>query len=112
MLSQGKYKLIGNEKIITTTINDVWYTYGNNKKNLDFLSIDVEGFDFKILKSIDFDLLFPRIICVESVEFSEVEFGKKNIELIDYLKTAGFFHYADTYVNSIFVKNDFLSDIF
>jgi hypothetical protein len=36
-----------------------------NYHNLDFLYIDVEGYDFEIIKSIDFSKLNPRLIYYE-----------------------------------------------
>ena len=33
---------------------------------IDFLSVDVEGHDLKVLKSLDFDQYCPKVICVES----------------------------------------------
>ena len=35
------------------------------KKKFDFLNIDCEGSDFKILKSIDLNFYRPKLICVE-----------------------------------------------
>lgn len=43
-------------------------------KNIDFLSVDTESFDLKVLKGIDFSLTNINLICVE------------NIDTIEYLK--------------------------
>ena len=49
-------------------INDVIAKYFDPYPNL--LSIDVEGLDIDILKSMNFHAYKPEVICVESITFS------------------------------------------
>lgn len=73
-------------------------------RDISFLSIDVEGMDFAILKSWDFKLSIPYVICIETIEFSS---GSKRIdynEIINFMEEKGYFVYADTYINTIFVN--------
>jgi FkbM family methyltransferase len=69
----------------------------------DFLSLDIEGMDLEVLKSIDFSNSVPTVICVESVSFSESGRGVKNKRIGEFLSQKGYFLYADTHINSIFV---------
>jgi len=46
---------------LTTIINNTKY---KNRK-IDFLNIDLEGADFEALKSLDFNIYRPKLICVE-----------------------------------------------
>lgn len=69
----------------------------------DFISIDVEGLDFEIVKSIDLQRYRPTVICVETITFSENFDGAKIEEIGCYLQQHGYFLYADTRINSIFV---------
>jgi len=66
-----KEKKIRSQKL-TTIIENTKY----NKRKIDFLNIDSEGADFDILKSLDFDMYRPKLICVEihdtNVEKSEI----------------------------------------
>jgi FkbM family methyltransferase len=71
----------------------------------DFLTIDVEGGDELILKGIS-DKNGPTVICAETISFEEDGSGVKNTELISLLESKGYMLYADTYINSIFVKRD------
>ena len=48
-------------KRLTTILNETKY---KNEK-IDFLNIDAEGADFDILKSLNFDVYRPKLICVE-----------------------------------------------
>ena len=70
------------------------------------ISIDVEGLDLAILKSMDFDLYRPEIICVESITFSTTNEQDKINSISDFMLSKGYFVFADTYVNTIFCKKE------
>ncbi len=70
----------------------------------DFLSLDAEGLDEEILDSIDFTAAAPTIICVETISYSVTGRGVKNAALIEQIARAGYLNYADTFINTIFVK--------
>ncbi len=72
----------------------------------DLLSLDVEGLDEVILRSIDYDVTAPKVICVETISFSTKGEGVKNMAILNFLKDKGYRVYADTYINTIFVHND------
>lgn len=74
-------------------------------KPLDFLSIDVEGLDFKILKSMDFTRWRPKVICAETITYSETNQGVKIPEIAGLLHELGYTAYADTHINTIFVDS-------
>jgi FkbM family methyltransferase len=40
---------------------------------IDLLQIDVEGFDYEVIKMVDFEMLHPRIIHYEHIHLSEVD---------------------------------------
>ena len=44
------------------------------KEKFDFLNIDCEGNDLKILKTIDFNVYTPKLICVEVVIVTKVQY--------------------------------------
>jgi len=105
MVLNGK-KLAEIKKIRLTTIPCILEKHASNNFP-DFMSIDVEGMDYQILKSIDFEKSFPKIICVEAAEYSPIGAGKRRNELVDYLVTRGYYEYANTNLNAIMVKNEF-----
>lgn len=72
----------------------------------DLLSLDVEGIEEIILESIDFTKWAPKVICLETLTYSENGKEIKKHDLINYVLSKGYFVYADTYVNTIFVQND------
>jgi hypothetical protein len=53
-------------------------------QTIDFLSIDVETFDFTILRAIDFAMYRPRLICVEFNTDDEMQ------AMADYLSSVGY----------------------
>lgn len=103
--NEGEFKI---EKVIPVsveTISNILRDY-NEEKFPDFLTLDAEGIDDIVIHSIDFEQNFPKIICVETISFSSSGTGVKNEKLISYLQDKGYLLYADTNINSIFVKKD------
>jgi len=75
----------------------------------DFISIDVEGLDLDILRTLDFERFAPKVLCVETMQFVNGNIlGQKNMEITAFLENKGYIIYATTYVNSIFVKKELL----
>jgi FkbM family methyltransferase len=93
-------------KIKLDTVSHILEEYFNNQFP-DFMTIDVEGMDFQILQSIDFDKYWPKIICVEAAEYSPIGAGERREELINYLVGKGYYEYANTNLNAIMVKKEF-----
>ena len=58
--------IIDDDYIQTTTLNSVLETSHFKGKKIDFLNIDTEGNDLKVLKSLNFDIYNPSIIIVET----------------------------------------------
>jgi FkbM family methyltransferase len=73
----------------------------------DLLSIDVEGLEMEILKDIDYVDNYPKIICVETADYSPIGAGIKRVDIMNFIESKGYYLYADTNLNSIFVKNEF-----
>ncbi len=83
-------------------INEVIERYFDSRAP-DFLSIDVEGWDFEILKTLDLSKYRPVVICVETITYSNHTTERKVKDLAQYLYGYDYFSYADTYLNTIFV---------
>jgi FkbM family methyltransferase len=97
------YKIAEVKKIKISKLSDVISQYCHGKFP-ELLSIDVEGLDELILKSIEYNSDAPKVMCVETLTFSAEGKGVKKNELIDFVKSKGYMVYADTYINTIFVK--------
>lgn len=68
-----------------------------------FVSLDTEGFDIHILKSMDLINKRPFIFCIETLSYTEDKSEEKIESIIDFMKSKGYFIYADTYINTIFI---------
>ncbi|GBR07092.1 FkbM family methyltransferase [Asaia siamensis] len=69
--------------------------------NIDFLSIDCEGLDYDIIKSIDFESYKPYIIqCEPSEHFSEGNTRK----IINYMESRSYKLQAQTGINLVFTR--------
>ena len=73
----------------------------------DFLNLDVEGFELEVLHNIDYKHAYPKIICVETLSFDTRGHGKKDLDFIKFLQGKDYIFYADTYINSIFVRRSY-----
>lgn len=71
----------------------------------DFISIDIEGLDLEILQSIDFNLYRPLVFCVETLGYDANQKEYKKSEIIEYLIEKDYRVYADTGINTIFIRN-------
>ncbi|CAL7935565.1 unnamed protein product [Xylocopa violacea] len=60
-----------------------------NVTTVDYFSLDIEGHELKVLKTIPFDKINIKTL---SVEFSHVEGGKR--ELIDFMESKNYFVYS------------------
>lgn len=102
--AQGSHNIIRIDKIPLITIEDIMIPLRGNTPN--FISIDVEGLDYAILKSFDFSRFRPEVFCVETLTYTEDNSEKKLNEIIDFMISKNYFVYADTYINTIFVDSD------
>ena len=63
-IATGKYHITNTIKVKLTTIQKILDEY-NNGIFPDFLTIDAEGMDLEILKTIDYVNNAPKVICVD-----------------------------------------------
>lgn len=103
---EGNYKVKSIEKIKVNTLSNIINEFSDGSFP-QFLSIDAEGIDEIIIKAIDFEKNFPIVICIETISFSTSGNGVKNIDLIKFIEQRGYINYADTNINSIFVRESF-----
>lgn len=102
-----RYESFGNqtiEKVLSIPLLSINSLVAQHcQKTPDFLNLDVEGLDYEIIKSIDFDKFRPIVICVETMSYSENASETKLNKILDHLIQNNYMIYADTYINTIFV---------
>jgi len=82
-----KAKVSSIRKIKTQTINNIIELSPWKNQEIDFLSIDVEGSEFAILKSFDFEKYSPKVIVVEYLDLTLNKLEIKNINVDNILKS-------------------------
>ena len=75
----------------------------NFDKPPDLISLDVEGWNEEIVRSLDLDHFRPPCFCVETLTFSENGQGQKIRGILDVFHESGYVVFADTHINTIFV---------
>ena len=99
--SQGTYKI---DKVVSVPLININTIIENHFTRVpDFISIDIEGMDYPILKSFDFSRHRPAIFCAETLKYDEHRKGPKINEIIDLMVDNDYFIYADTHLNTIFL---------
>lgn len=99
--SYGTQKIERVEEVAIARIGSVLAEHFPQAPQL--VSLDVEGLDFEILREFDFARVRPALFCVETLTYVEDGSERKLSEIIDFMLAHGYFVYADTYVNTIFV---------
>lgn len=96
--SNGVYSVERVLKIPLLNINDVMRQHWNGPPNL--LSVDTEGFDLPILRSLDFKRFRPDVVCVETVEI-----GGRHVlpEIMQLMAQKGYEARGGSFINTIFL---------
>lgn len=107
------HKITKKVKVKTTTVSNIIDQYCDGKFP-DLLTLDAEGHDLEILKSIEWNETSPKIICVETIPYNPVI--KDNFdsmhenEITKYILENGYFIVAYTGINTIFFKKETHTD--
>jgi FkbM family methyltransferase len=97
-----KFKVVGKKKIKTFPLSKILDKHLPPNTKIDFMNIDVEGFDFQVLKSNNWNKYVPEFILVEctSKNLDEVQ----NDSIYIFLVEKGYVLVAKTYRTCIFRK--------
>ncbi len=80
-------------KVLTRTLESIFLE--NNMSNINFLSIDTEGSEYDVIKSINFNKVFIDVICFEN------NYDDVSEPIIEYLQAKGYYlfkYHADIYM--------------
>lgn len=103
--TNGQVKIEEVVKTPLVPVNDVIAEHLGGRAP-DFLSVDVEGLDLSILKTLDFDRFRPKVICAETlVALSH----RMDPGLGEYLKSKGYLARGITFPNTLFVDEKLFS---
>src|SRR3989338_7495713 len=84
---------ITKQEVPTRTFMEFAHEYGSSR--MDLLQIDCEGYDYEILKQVDFEYFTPTLVNYESRHLSEQD-AKAARELLEHKGYMVFTHGSDT----------------
>lgn len=101
-----KAKLVSQIELETSTLSEILDKYLPINQTIDFLNIDVEGLDYGVLQSNNWDKYKPKIILVEDTEMITIN---QNAEtpITSFMKEKGYQLFGKTVYTSIFKAEDF-----
>ncbi|MDR3339340.1 MAG: FkbM family methyltransferase [Candidatus Symbiothrix sp.] len=107
-LSQERDDFIKFEKIIRVKvqpINDLLEKYLPQGQHIDFISMDVEDFEWIILETFDFEKYAPDYFLIEELEYENKDFmGYNATQIYTHLKAKGYMVVAKTRRTVFFKK--------
>lgn len=99
-----EYKIIEELEIQTFKLSEILNENLQSGQRIDFLNIDVEGFDFKVLKSINWSVHIPSVILIEDLNL-DVENLIEN-KIYKFLRKKSYQLIAKTFNTLIFKKEE------
>lgn len=102
LISIGEVKLVRILEYKTMLLSDLDLTFKPTEQC--FLTVDVEGFDLQVLRSINWQEFRPRVICVEAWEPNT----ETNTTIHELLTFNGYFEQEKTVLSKIYVHGDYL----
>ncbi|MDD4989683.1 MAG: FkbM family methyltransferase [Candidatus Pacebacteria bacterium] len=95
------HKLVETKNVPIKPLRKVFAEYAD-KKEIDFMSVDTEGYDLEVLQTNDWNLYRPRFVVVETMEAGDRLFSRKLTTIDPFMKSVGYEKVADTYLNTIY----------
>ena len=89
---QGNFK---EKKVKCQTIQNILDNSKFKNKKIDFLNIDVEGAEMKVLNTLNFEIYDPSLICIEILGYRQMQSEQrekeiKNNEIFKFLVNQGY----------------------
>jgi FkbM family methyltransferase len=99
----GPYKIVGERKIAVVTLAEVLDRHLPTGQTIDFLNIDVEGFDLEVLQSNDWTKYQPTIVLAEDLDLSDLRHLDKS-PVASFMQQQGYEPYGKAVNTLIFRK--------
>ena len=100
----SKTTLIDTIKVVTNPLSKVLRENLHEGQAITFMTIDVEGFELEVIKSSDWKLFRPRLLCIEALSLG------KSDELNRFLSSVNYSKVASTKNSSIYIDNILAGD--
>jgi FkbM family methyltransferase len=101
-LKQNPEMHITTVDVRTTTANDIMAYYFGQAPTI--VSIDIEGMEMEILRSIDYTLYRPLIFILETIPYTHpYQVSERNRDIVAFMQQNNYVEYAFTGINSVFI---------
>ena len=100
--SGGRYQITSTLEVEIRTVPQIL----DGRPCPDLVSLDVEGLDLEILRTMPTWGGRPAVVCVETATYSEIGGSVKLTEPAELLGEHGYLQFADTWMNTVFVRDD------
>jgi len=97
-----KYKIVFKRKIEPCRLDEVLNEFMPKNRNIDFLSIDVEGFELNVLKSNNWEKYKPAVVLTEELNNNLLELQKS--EIFRFLTALNYTCIAKTFNTMFFIN--------
>lgn len=102
--NQKGVKFISRKKKIVKPLSDIVPFV--SPLDASMLSVDVEGFDLEVLKSNNWEIFRPRVICVEEWESIRLDSSESEIDV--FLLSLNYERVTDSTISKIYVEKSYL----
>lgn len=98
------YKIIEEIPLTTRPLSEVLNQHISNSKEIDFMTIDVEGLDLTVLKSNDWDTYRPRVVLIEDLKKTIEQITKG--EVYEFMNNKNYSFFAKSYNTLFFIDKN------
>ncbi len=105
-----KDKLVGEKFIKTTRLSKVLDKYLDNVE-IDYITVDAEGYDYDILKSNDWQKYRPKVVVIEYITYYTSELDHIT-RIRQFLESVEYKLFCNSPTNAFFIENKFFIERF
>ncbi len=103
MLAQGK-EAAGEEQVPAMTMNQLFENHVPDGTHVNYLSVDIEGYDEQAILAFDLDRHRPDVVCVELHRYDVMSLAENPV--VRHLNDAGYHPFAINIMSFTFVRED------
>jgi len=108
-LKNDRYRIVAEKELEALPLSAVLKTYLPQGQSIDFMSIDVEGLDYEILRSNDWDIFLPKVLLVEIHANTPEQILRNSIT--GFLAGLDYIFYAKTVYTCFFIQRSLYDKI-
>lgn len=102
-LASTTYKIIGQQDVNVLPLKDILNQHLPSGIEIDFMTIDAEGYDIEVLKSNDWSRYRPKWVLVEQLGLKDLTSISGDVPAL--MQASGYVLFAKTF-NTLFYKNN------